>query len=82
MIKGAGSVPSSTTVQSHQYLTNVQWCYRRFGHETINLTSMNLLQTSCVITYAYLFLTVEVMEVVGGQNHPSEAKKGMKELLY
>ena len=30
----------------------------------------------------WVFLTSEVMEAVGGQKHPSEAKKGMKELIY
>ena len=25
-------------ISSHQYLTNVQYCYRRFGHETIHPT--------------------------------------------
>ena len=41
---------------------------RRFGCETIHwtkkFTSMNLMQMSCVITYAYLFLTS--MEAVRG----------------
>ena len=37
---------------------------------------------SCVMTYAYLFLTSEVMEAVRGQKHPSEAKHGMKELIH
>ena len=41
---------------SHQYLTNVQSCYRRFGRETIHPTKkfilMNLLQIPCVITWA------------------------------
>ena len=40
--------------QSCQYLTNVQWCYRQFGRETIHptqkFTSMNLLPTPWVIT--------------------------------
>ena len=40
---------------SHQYLTNVQCCYKRFGHQTIHPTqkfaSMNLLQMPCVITW-------------------------------
>ena len=57
----------------HQYLTNVQCCYRRFGCETIhptqNFTSMNLLQKPCVITQAWLILTSEVMEAVRGQKH-------------
>ena len=43
------------TYASHQYLTNVQCCYRRFGsetsHPTQKFTSMNLLQMPCVITY-------------------------------
>ena len=43
---------------SHQYLTNVQCCYRRFGHETIyptqKFTSMNMSQIPCVITYRLL----------------------------
>ena len=43
---------------------------------------MNLLQMSCVITYAQLVLTDDVMEAFGGQKHPSEAKNGMKELIY
>ena len=29
-----------------------------------------------------VILTSEVMEAVGGQKHPSEAKNGMKELIY
>ena len=40
--------------QSRQYLTNVQWCYRQFGRETIHptqkFTSMNLLPMPWVIT--------------------------------
>jgi hypothetical protein len=39
---------------SHQYLTNVQSCNRRFGRQTIHptqkFTSMNLLQMPCFIT--------------------------------
>ena len=31
--------------------------------------------------YAWLFLTSDVMEAVGGQKHPLEAKNGMKELM-
>ena len=29
-----------------------------------------------------IFLTSEVMEALRGQKHPSEAKNGMKELIY
>ena len=36
--------------KSHQYLTNVQCSYRRFGRE--KFTSMNLLQMPFVITWA------------------------------
>ena len=43
--------------QSHQYLTNVQSWNRWFGRQTIHptqkFTSMNLLQMSCVITWAW-----------------------------
>ena len=46
-------------------------CYRGFGRETVHptqkFTSMNLLQMSCMITQAQLFLTSEVMEAVRGQ---------------
>ena len=49
----------------------VECCYRRFGCETIHPTqkyiSMNLLQMSCVITWAWSFLTPEVVEAVRGQ---------------
>ena len=45
-------------------------------------TSMNLLQMPCVIAWAWSFLTSKVMEAVRGQKHPSEAKNGMKELIY
>jgi hypothetical protein len=49
------------------------WWNRRFGCETIhpteNFISMNLLQMSCVITYAWSFLTSEVVEAVRGQKH-------------
>ena len=38
-------------------------------HPTENLISMNLLQMSCVITWAWLFLTFEVVEAVRGQKH-------------
>ena len=48
------STGSLTISSSHQYLTNVQCCYRRFGRETIHptqkFTPMNLLQMPCVIT--------------------------------
>ena len=36
---------------------------------TENLISMNLLQISCVITWALSFLTSEVVEAVRGQKH-------------
>ena len=46
---------------------------RRFGCETIHptqkFTSMNLLQMPCVITWAWSFLTSEVVETVRGQKH-------------
>ena len=49
----------------------VECCNRRFGCETIHsaqkFTSMNLLQLSCVITWAWSFLTSEVVEAVRGQ---------------
>ena len=46
---------------------------RQFGCETIHPTqkfiSMNLFQMSCVITWAWSFLTSEVVEAVRGQKH-------------
>ena len=58
---------------SHQYLTNVQSWNIRFGRQTIHPTqkfaSMNLLQMPCVITWAWSFLTSEVVEAVRGQKH-------------
>ena len=46
--------------------------YRQFGCETIHptqkLTSMNLLQMPCVMTWAWTFLTTEVVESVKGQS--------------
>ena len=58
---------------SHQYLTNVQSWNRLFGGETIHPTQkftwMNLLQMPCVITWAWKFLTSEVLEAVRGQKH-------------
>ena len=47
-----------------------------------NLIPMNLFKILCVVTWAWLFLTSEVMEAVRGQKHPLEAKNGMKELIY
>ena len=38
-----------------------------------NLISMNLLQMSCVITWAWAFLTSEVVEAVRGQKHHNSA---------
>ena len=38
-------------------------------HPTENFISMNLLQMSCVITWAWSFLTSEVVEAVRGQKH-------------
>ena len=53
--------------------TVVERCNRRFGCETIhptqNFISMNLLQMSCVITWAWAFLTSKVVEAVRGQKH-------------
>ena len=41
---------------SHQYLTNVQSCYRQFSSKTIHptqkFTLMTLLQMPCMITWA------------------------------
>ena len=51
-------------------------------HPTIFFVSMTLLQMSCVMTWAQSFLTLEVMEAVRGQKHPSETKKVMNELIY
>ena len=49
----------------------VERCNRLFGcqtiHSTQKLTSMNLLQMSCVRTWAWSFLTSEVVEAVRGQ---------------
>ena len=59
---------------------------RRFGHQTVHSTQkftlMNLLQMPCVMTWAWLFLTYNLMKAVRGQKHPLEAKNGMKELIY
>ena len=45
----------------------------RFGCETIHptqkLTSMNLLQMPCMITWAWSFFTFEVVEAVRGQKY-------------
>ena len=50
-----------------------QWWNRLFGCETIRPTqkptSMNLLQMSCMITWAWSFLTSKVVEAVKGQKH-------------
>ena len=58
-------LPKNCT-KSHQHLTNVQCCNRHNHGQTIHPTeifiSMTLLQMSCMITYAYLFLTFEVIE--------------------
>ena len=51
-------------------------------HPTIFFVSMNLLQMSCMMTWAQSFLTSEFMEAVRGQKHRWEAKKVMKELIY
>ena len=60
---------------------------RRFGceiiHPTQKFTSMNLLQMSCmIIKWTWSFLTSDLMKAVRGQKHTSEAKNGMKELIY
>ena len=51
----------------------VKHCYRRFGCETIPPTqkfiSINLLQMSCVKTWAWSFLTYDVVEAVWGQKY-------------
>jgi hypothetical protein len=51
----------------------VECCCRRFGCETIHptqkFTSMNLLQMTFVITWAWSFLTSQVVEAVWGQKH-------------
>ena len=51
----------------------VKRSYRRFGCETIHPIQkcilMNLLQMSCVITWAWSFLTSKVVEAVRGQKH-------------
>ena len=48
-------------------------CYIQHHAQTIHPTdffiSMNLLQMSCVITWAWSFLTSEVVEAVRGQKH-------------
>ena len=53
--------------------TGSWWCNRRNHgkniHPTENFISMNLLQMSCVITWAWSFLTSEVVEAVRGQKH-------------
>ena len=59
--------------REHEYLTNVQSWNRRFVCETIHptqtFTSMNLLQMYCVITWACIFLTSDVVEADRGQKH-------------
>ena len=51
-------------------------------HPTENFVAMNLFKILCAVTWAWLFLTSEVMEAVRGHKHHSEAKNGMKELIY
>ena len=46
-----------------------------------NLIPMNLFKIICVVTWAWLVLTSEIMEVVRGQKHPTEANNDMKELI-
>ena len=41
----------------------------------------NLFKITGVLTWAWLFLTSDLMEAARGQKHPSEAKKGMKDLI-
>ena len=50
-------------------------------YPTEKFTSMNLFKKFWVVTWAWPFLTSEVMEAVRGQKHPLEAKNGMKELI-
>ena len=62
-------------------------CWNRQHHgQTIhpieNLIPMHLFKILCVVTWAWLFLTSEVIEAVIGQKHPLEAKNGIKELIY
>ena len=49
-----GFLESGSCSESHQYLTNVQCCYRHNHGQTIHpkqkFISMNMLQTSCVET--------------------------------
>ena len=51
------------------------YCHIQHHTQTIhpkeNFISMNLLQMSCVITWALSFLTFEVVEAVRGQKHVS-----------
>ena len=51
-------------------------------HSTEMFTAMNLFKILCIVTWAWSFLTLEVMKAVRGQKHPLEAKNGMKELIY
>ena len=54
-------------------MTNAQFRKRQFCCQTIHptqkFTSMNLLQMSCVITWAWSFLISEFVEAVRGQKH-------------
>jgi hypothetical protein len=44
--------------------------------------SLKFVQKSISLNKGVIFLTSDLMKAVIGQNQPSEAKKGMKELFY
>jgi hypothetical protein len=50
-------------------------------HPTANFISLILFKIQR-FNMGIFFLTSDLMEAVRGQKHPSEAKKGMKELIY
>ena len=62
-----------TTIWIDTCTLGVDCCYIQHHSQTIhpteNFISMNLLQMSCVITWALSFLTSEVVEAVRGQKH-------------
>jgi hypothetical protein len=61
-------------------LTNVEFCYRRFGRKSYTKVYFNEFVAN--VLHDNIGIFIFVMEAVGGQKHPSEAKNGMKELIY
>ena len=73
-----------------RYLINIftgSWCWNRQHHgQTIHPTEkfylLNFFKILCAVTWAWAFLSSDLMKAVRGQKRPLEAKKGMKELIY